>query len=201
MKARMEHLYRWQNQKGHKHEWEPNEERLERNERRRNEGLGCRYEGCDKVCGSRAGLVMHEKRMHRVAEERVKFACRRCGKEFESEGNRKNHEKTCTGGEYEDDRGRRQCGKCEGWYSKANYARHVRSCRGGGGGAGQPGRGVRERGVGAGRGRAQRGRRGACGRCGREMLAGNIPRHQRGGACRVWDPGGGGKPLTGADGP
>ena len=29
-----------------------------------------RYEGCGKVCRNKAGLVMHEKRMHRVNEER-----------------------------------------------------------------------------------------------------------------------------------
>ena len=39
-----------------------------------------------------------------------------------------------------------------------------------------------------------------CGECGREMRAGNLARHQKG-VCRVWDPGGGGKPLTGVDGP
>ena len=37
----------------------------------RGEGeLVCRYEGCGKVCRNKAGLVMHEKRMHRVNEER-----------------------------------------------------------------------------------------------------------------------------------
>ena len=35
-----------------------------------------------------------------------------------------------------------------------------------------------------------------CGGCGREMRAGNLARHQRG-ACRVWDPGGGGQTLDG----
>ena len=43
-------------------------------------------------------------------------------------------------------------------------------------------------------------RMGTCGGYGREMRAGNLPWHQRG-ACRVWDPGGGGKPLTEVDGP
>ena len=46
---------------------------------------------------SRAGLVMHEKRMHRVHEERVRFECGRCARMFNSEGNRVNHERTCTG--------------------------------------------------------------------------------------------------------
>ena len=46
----------------------------------------------------------------------------------------------------------------------------------------------------------ERVRMATCGGCGREMRAGNLARHQRG-ACRVWDPGGGGKPLTGVDGP
>ena len=37
-----------------------------------------------------------------------------------------------------------------------------------------------------------------CGGCGKEMRAGNLARHQRG-ACRVWDSGGGGKPLKGVE--
>ena len=37
------------------------------------------------------------------------------------------------------------------------------------------------------------GRMGTCGRCGREMKAGNLAWHQRG-ECRVWDPEGGQSP-------
>lgn len=189
---RMEHVYKWECQKGNRYVWEANEERLERAERRRNDGLVCRYEGCGKVCRNRAGLVMHEKRMHRVNEERVRFECGKCRRVFESEGNRISHERSCTGGAYEEGRDRRQCGGCERWISKANYARHVRGCE-----RARRVRGEEEvleqnDGGGADRGRGGR-RRVACGRCGRMMLVGNVARHQRE-ACRVWDPGGGANP-------
>ena len=35
------------------------EERLVRNERRVNDDLRCGYEGCERLCRSRAGLVRH----------------------------------------------------------------------------------------------------------------------------------------------
>ena len=54
---------------------------LERNERRVNEDLRCRYEGCERLCNSRAALVRHESRMHRRVEERVRFVSERCGLE------------------------------------------------------------------------------------------------------------------------
>ena len=94
---RMNHLYKWECQRGHKYEWRTNERMLDRNKRRVNT-LVCRYEGCEKVCKSRAGLTMHEKRMHRANEERVRFECSKCGMSVETEGARKNHESTCTGG-------------------------------------------------------------------------------------------------------
>ena len=37
------------------------------------------------MCRNRAGLVSHEKRKHRVNEERVRFACERYGKNFEDQ--------------------------------------------------------------------------------------------------------------------
>ena len=39
----------------------------------------CRYEGCSKVCTNKRGLDLHQKMMHRAAEERVRFSCGRCG--------------------------------------------------------------------------------------------------------------------------
>ena len=83
-------------------------------------------EGC-VLCRSKAGLTMHEKRMHRVAEERVRFACSTCGMNVETEGARKNHERSCTGGEIERD-GRRECGRCGATITYGNNARHVRGC-------------------------------------------------------------------------
>ena len=58
---------------------------MSRNVRRANE-LKCRYEWCGKECKSRAGLTMHEKRMHRVVKERVQFECSKCGRECDTQG-------------------------------------------------------------------------------------------------------------------
>ena len=81
----------------------------------------------------------------------------------------------------------RQRGGCTRWVSRANYARHVITCwrvDGVGFGGWDVGGAIRRR---------RQARMVTCGKCGREMRAGNLARHQRGGgACRVWDPGGGG---------
>ena len=94
---RMEHLDRWERQKGHGYKWEQGEERLVRNVGRGEGELVCRYEGCGKVCRNKAGLAMHEKRMHRVNEERGRLKCERCGRGFDAEGQRVSHVKSCTG--------------------------------------------------------------------------------------------------------
>ena len=186
---RMEHLDRWERQKGHGYRWEQGEERLVRNVMRVEGELVCRYEGCGKVCRNKAGLVMHEKRVHRVNEEKGRLKCERCGRGFDAEGQRVSHVRSCTGGAYGGEGDRRQCGGCKRWVSRANYARHVRSCgrvEAGGAVVGGRGAGVRV-------GRGGQVRMATCGGCGREMRAGNLARHQRG-ACRVWDPGGGANP-------
>ena len=91
---------RWERQKGHGYRWEQGEERLVRNVMRGEGELVCRYEGCGKVCRNKAGLVMHEKRMHRVNEERGRLKCERCGRGFDAEGQRVSHVRSCTGGAY-----------------------------------------------------------------------------------------------------
>ena len=110
---RMEHLDRWERQKGHGFRWEQGEERLVRDEERGEVELRCKCEGCGNVCRKKAGLVMHEKRMHRVNEERGRLKCERCGSGFDAEGQRV-----------------RECGGCKRWICRANYARHVRMCGG-----------------------------------------------------------------------
>ena len=69
-------------QKGHGYRWEQAEDRLVRNVGRGEGELVCRYEGCGKVCRNKAGLVMHEKRMHRVNEERGRLKFERCVEGF-----------------------------------------------------------------------------------------------------------------------
>lgn len=185
VKERMEHLEVWEKQRGHRYVWGVDEERVERNERRGEIDLVCRYEGCGKVCKSKGGLTLHQKRMHRAAPERMRFECDKCGMNVETEGAKKNHEKTCGGG------GRvgrmRECGR---WVTAGNMARHIRGCR-----AGEDGRERREQVGGAVGGGEQQGdgrKRGPCGRCGKVVTLSNMARHQR--SCRVWDPGGGPSP-------
>ena len=153
-------------------------------------GEVCRYEGCGKVCRNKAGLVMHEKRMHRVNEERGRLKRERCGRGFDAKGQRVSHVRSCTGGAYGEEGDRRQCGWCRRWVSRANYARHVRACGrvevGGLFGGRMLGLGLGGREV----------RMVTCGGCGKEMRAGNLARHQRG-ACRVWAPGRGQTPDGG----
>ena len=67
-------------QKGHGYRWEQGEERLVRNVMRGEGELVCRYKGRGKVCRNKAGLVMHEKRMHRVNEEKGRLKYERCGR-------------------------------------------------------------------------------------------------------------------------
>ena len=104
VKNRMEYLGVWEEQKGHMYEWGEREEALERNEGRAQEDFRCRYESCDKVCRSKGGLVAHERRMHRAAEERVSFECGRCGGMFETSGAKVNHMRSCEGGGTRGDR-------------------------------------------------------------------------------------------------
>ena len=60
--------------------------RLVRNERRVNKDLRCRYEGCERLWRSRAGLVRHESMIHRRVEGRIRFACEDCDLEVATKG-------------------------------------------------------------------------------------------------------------------
>ena len=202
VKERMDHLDVYERQLGHGYMWEDREERLMRNERRVNVDLRCRYEGCERLCRSRAGLVRHENIMHRRVEGRVRFVCEDCGLEVAMKGALVCHRRTCGAGRRLED-GRRECGGCGARVSYANFARHVRSCRAGGRGAaavGDEGGGVVVGGRGADNGGGvggegggcwvRTGRRVSCQFCGRELTVRNMARHLRQ-SCRVWDPGGG----------
>ena len=98
-------------QLAHGYAWGDEEERLERNERRVNEDLRCRYEGCERLCRSRAGLVRHESMLHWRVEGRVRFACEDCGLEVATKGSLIGHCRTCGAGTRLED-GRRECGGC-----------------------------------------------------------------------------------------
>ena len=48
------------------------------------EELRCRCEGCGKVSRNEVGIVMHEKRMHRVNKKRGRLECERFGRGFDA---------------------------------------------------------------------------------------------------------------------
>jgi len=173
VKERMNHVDVWERQRGHRYEWQGDKRMIDRNERRVIDFV-CRYEGCGKVCRSKAGLVMHQKWKHRAPRERVTFQCGKCGVNVETEVARMAHERTCGGGGV--DGNRRECEVCGVWITKANYARHVRVCR-------------ERAGVDVRADVGPRGRRESCPLCGVVVSRSNMARHQR--SCRVWDPAGG----------
>ena len=172
---RMEHLERWERQKGHHYELEEGEERVENRCCGAAEGnpLQCKYEECGKVCKSRAGLAIHMKRMHKESREKVVFTCEKCRQDFPTEGSLKNHLKQC-GGQQAERPGMARC-ECGKEVSKSNIARHRRSCT--------VRRNIRETDD-RGQQDQQRPRvyvatRKACDRCGRMLSATNMARHQR----------------------
>ena len=128
VRARMEVLDKWECQQGHQYEWGENEERVNR-EVRAGAELECKYDGCGKVCRSKAGLTVHQKRMHRAAEERVRFPCVRCDRVMETEVARENHERRCMGDRMQMD-GRLECGRCGRAFSRTNISEHRRRCMG-----------------------------------------------------------------------
>ena len=50
---------------------------------------------CERTFKSKAGLTVHQKRIHWRKEERKKFCCGRCGLVVEMEAAKNNHEKNC----------------------------------------------------------------------------------------------------------
>ena len=127
---RLNHLDVYERQLAHGYVWRDGKERLAWNERRVIEDLRCRYEGCESLFRSTAGLVRHESMMHRRVDGRVRFACEDCGLEVATKGTLVGHRWPCGGGGRLED-GRRECGRCGARVSYENFARHVRSCRAG----------------------------------------------------------------------
>ena len=123
---RMKFLYEWECQNGHEYEWRADEERKERNKQAEID-LVCKFDGCGMVCKNKAGLTVHQKRLHRAAPERKKFQCGRCEIELETEGARVNHERMCRGERVLED-GRIECG-CGSRVTRGNISRHRNRCR------------------------------------------------------------------------
>ena len=98
VKERTAHLEVYERQLGHEYVRRDGMERLARNERRVNEDLRCRYEGCERLCRSRTGFVRNDSMMHRRVEGRVRFVCEDCGLEVGTRGALVSHRRTCGAG-------------------------------------------------------------------------------------------------------
>ena len=119
VRKRMEHLEKWERSKGHK----PEEEVTERNWAPTSDhDLECK--SCGKICKSRGGLRIHEKRMHETAE--TTFKCDKCSRVFKSLNTLKNHMKThgekITPTVYQPKTA--TCDQCGKSLSASNMARH-----------------------------------------------------------------------------
>ena len=159
---RTKHLESWERRGGKRN----NEERGERNQRApENESLTCDFEGCGKVCLSKAGLTIHRKRIHEISKDKVKFKCDTCNLIFELKSALVNHERGC-GGLIASSSDLRKCDKCLSEVSKSNFARHRKSCRNGEGEeAPRPPR--------------PRGSTKACDLCGIQQSKANLARHKK----------------------
>jgi hypothetical protein len=168
---RVEHLDRWDRQRGHHRN---DEELVQRSQPSTDDDpLTCKWPGCGKTCKNKGGLVIHQRRMHGESA-RPDFPCPRCHIRLKTENTLINHLKVCEGVATGDD-GRRGCERCGREFSKSNIARHRKACTAGEAAGGARGR-VRPEEVVA---RVHRARQKPCPLCGRMLAATNMARHMR----------------------
>ena len=123
VEERMEHLEKYERSKGNLRTGEEIERNIARE--RTEEDLVCSWEGCGKRCKSRAGVRIHQIRMHEKV--RGEFVCGSCGEIFKTENTMINHSKAC-GGVRTEREGYKRCEMCGREVTKSNIARHRRAC-------------------------------------------------------------------------
>ena len=115
----MRHIEQFQKQHRHQYIRHENEKHIERRSQYevRNDNK-CKYEGCGRTFRTKAGLVIHQKRLHRTMENVTTFRCQKSNSELRQEAALKNHSKTCKGGKIEGDK--KECRICKklGWKEK-----------------------------------------------------------------------------------
>ena len=170
VRKRMKWIEKWEKSQGHT--WEGPE--MERNQRVVEAELVC--DVCGKECKSKAGLVIHRRRMHEVSGKKKEFVCEECEEVFRQEANLLNHKKVCEGAPARG-AGRRKC-VCGRDFAKSYFGKHRRTCA------------VAVDAVAAVQARAPRvykGKKTVC-ECGRELAKTNLARHKRE-ACPLGDAG------------
>ena len=98
-KDRMRHIEKFEKQLGHQYIRLENEEHITRRSQYevRNDNK-CKYEGCGRTLRTKAGLVIHQKGLHRTMENATTFRCQKSNREVRQEAALKNHSKACKGG-------------------------------------------------------------------------------------------------------
>ena len=127
VKDRMRHIEQFKKQQGHRYARHENEELIERRSQYKipNDNK-CKYEVCGRTFRTMAGLVIHQKRLHRTMEIVTTFRCQKCNSEFRQEAALKNYSKVCRGGKIVY---RKKCRACNNLVGRTSYARHVRRCK------------------------------------------------------------------------
>ena len=168
VRARMRYLDEWDRRGGKKVE----EERGPRNQTNiHTDDLTCTWEGCERVFKSRAGLMIHMKRMHETSKQKVLFKCTLCEEEFKQQANLLNHMKICTGLKSSDPT-KRKCDKCLGEFKKRSFNKHYRNCT-----MAEASERPEVQGT------IYVAARVDCDHCGRNVSASNLSRHKRTQAC------------------
>ena len=128
VKDKMRHIEQFEKQQGHQYRKHEDEELIEiRSQNAIQYDNKCKYEGCCRTFRTKAGLVIHQKRLHRTMESATTFRCQKCNSEFIQEAALKNLSKVCKGEKI--GRGRKECRICKNLVGRRNYARRVRSCK------------------------------------------------------------------------
>ena len=153
---RVDHIHEWEKKGGNENQ----EERGERNVRNEDQDLTCDYEGCGRVCLSKAGLVNHRRLTHEKSNQKKMFTCEVCQQEFQRQAQLTNHLGICQESERIDDNQVR-CNTCNKVLSKTNFRRHMKQIHGD---QQVPGEG---------------GPRKVCEGCGQNYSKANIAKHKR----------------------
>ena len=104
VESRMRHIEQFEKQQGHQYRRHDDEEIIERSQYEVQNDNRCKYEGCGRTSRTKAGLIIHQKRLHRTMENATTFRCQKCNGKFRQEATWKNHSKACKGGRIEGER-------------------------------------------------------------------------------------------------
>ena len=104
VKNRLRHIEQFEKQQGHQYRRHEDEKLIERRSQYEIQiDTKCNYEGYSRTFTTKAGLVIHQKRLHRTMKNAITFRYHKCIGEFRQEAALKNHSEVCKGGKIEGD--------------------------------------------------------------------------------------------------